>query len=489
MQKTQNNLSIAMAGLLLCSSVARADERDDKIQALEQRLKAQDERIHRLEERLNKQPEKAALLPPASPPEPATTTGISQEAKDGSPAKTNALPLVSIGEEGFVMQSGNAAFRLKIGGLLHIDSRSYFDDGGIENNDMFLIRRARINVDGRVFRDFDFRLQPEFGGSGSPSLRDAYLNYTYAKELQLRFGKFKVPVGLEQLQRDVALMFVERSLVSDITPGRDVGVQLHGEAFRGLLEYAAGVFNGVGDGGTSSNVDTDGQKSVVGRLFFYPLRTTSLQPLQNFGLGVGGSFARTHGAAEMPSGNGYLTEGQQQFFTYFTSSTAGQPNVVGSGDHWRISPQASWYWSRWSLLAEYVLSSQDLARSDLGTSATLKNSAWQVSLGCVLTGEEATPKGVNPNRPFDPHRNSWGALEVVARLSSLDVDNHAFPLFADPTKSASEAMAWGAGLNWYLNKNIRLSADFFHTRFDGGQKGPVTAQDELALFARVQLAF
>ena len=489
MQTTQNNISIAMAGLLLCSSVLRADERDDKIQALEQRLKTQDERIRRLEDLLIKQQEKTAPLPPVAPPEQAGSVAISRDLKDASPAKTNAPPVISIGSDGFVMRSANGNFKLGVGGLLQMDSRSYFNDGGIQNNDMFLIRRARITLDGRVFRDFEFRLQPELGGASAPSLRDAYLNYSYAEEAQLQFGKFKTPVGLEQLQRDRTIMFVERSLVSDITPGRDVGVEFHGTALDKTVEYSAGVYNGVGDGATTSNVDTDGEKSVAGRVFVYPFPSQAPEPFQKIGLGVGGSFARTHGAAEMPSGNGFLTQGQQQFFTYLTSTAAGKPNVVGAGDHWRISPQASWYWRRWSALAEYVLASQDLARSDLGVSSTIQNSAWQVALGCVLTGENASAKGVIPTHPFNPHEGSWGALEVVARLSSLHVDNSAFPLFADPSQSASQAASWAVGLNWYLNENIRAYLDFFQTRFDGGKQAAVTAQDEFALFWRLQLSF
>jgi phosphate-selective porin OprO and OprP len=478
---------LAVFGASLAAT-GRADERDDRIKALEQQLKAQDERIRRLEELLSGQRGKEAPPPKSLTIDPAGVT-VQSEAKAAAPTNAPAPPLLSIGENGFVMQSGDTNFWLKIGGLLQIDARTYFDDGGITGNDMFLIRRARIALDGTVFRDFDFRLQPEFGGAGAPSLRDAYLNYRYAQEFQVRLGKFKTPVGLEQLRSDSATLFIERSLVSDLIPGRDVGLQLFGKALGGGVEYAVGLFNGVGDGSTSSNVDTDGEKSFAGRLFLYPWQRTSLKPLQKLGLGVGGSFARTDGAAALPSGNGFLTEGQQRFFSYFTSSSAGQPNVVGAGDHWRISPQASWYWGRWSALAEYVMSSQALRRSDLGVQGTMQNSAWEVALGCVLTGEDASPERVVPRRPFQPRRNCWGAVEVVLRCSSLDVDNHAFPLFADPTMSASQAMAWVVGLNWYLNKNVRASMDFFHTSFDGGQDGAVSGQDELALFGRLQLAF
>ncbi len=92
------------------------------------------------------------------------------------------------------------------------------------------------------------------------------------KALRQRLGKFKSPIGLEQLQADASLPFNERSLVTDLVPNRDVGVQLWGEVSGGLLSYALGIFNGVGDARNSSNVDFDDTKAFEGRLFLQPFR-------------------------------------------------------------------------------------------------------------------------------------------------------------------------------------------------------------------------
>ncbi|HEX4263225.1 MAG TPA: porin, partial [Verrucomicrobiae bacterium] len=112
--------------------------------------------------------------------------------------------------------------------------------------------------------------------------------------------------------------------------------------------------------------------------------------------------------------------------------------------------------------------------------------------GGVLTGEDATFTGVTPRHPFDPHANHWGALQLVARYADLDVDNKAFPIFANPATSASEAKAWAVGLNWYLNRNIRVNASFSRTTFNGALKGTqatVARQPEEVVFTRLQLAF
>src|SRR5213078_5313763 len=103
-----------------------------------------------------------------------------------------------------------------------------FNEHQIKGNDGFLLRRARPIFQGTVYRDFDFVFVPDFGGS-SVQIFAAYANYRYDSWLQLRAGKFKVPVGLEQLQSDPVTSFNERSLVTDLVPNRDIGFQLWGD--------------------------------------------------------------------------------------------------------------------------------------------------------------------------------------------------------------------------------------------------------------------
>ena len=58
---------------------------------------------------------------------------------------------------------------------------------------------------------------PDFAGR-TAQIFDAYLNYRYAPWLQLRAGKFKLPVGLEQLQSDPVTSFNERALPTALSP-------------------------------------------------------------------------------------------------------------------------------------------------------------------------------------------------------------------------------------------------------------------------------
>jgi phosphate-selective porin OprO/OprP len=365
-----------------------------------------------------------------------------------------------------------------------------------------LLRRVRPILQGTVYRDFDFLFVPDFAPSSGPTIYDAYVNYRYSPALQFQAGKFKVPFGLEQLAQDRDILFNERSLVTDLVPNRDVGFELHGDLFEGRVSYAAGIFNGTTDGGNSGNVDFADDRDFAGRLFFQPLRKSESTVLRGFGFGLAGTYETmsTTNTAGLPSNTGgslpgYFTDGQQQFFAY---NPADKAVVVANDDHWRLSPQAYYYYGPFGLLGEYVISDQKVSRTGVAPydSAHLRNTAWEVSASWVLTGEDAAfAGGVIPRRPFNPREGAWGALQLVGRYAELSLDRAAFPEFADPATSAGSAEAWSIGLNWYLNRNLMVKTSFSHTHFNGGggagtsAPAAVTRNDENVLFTRIQLAF
>ncbi len=168
----------------------------------------------------------------------------------------------------------------RLDGVLQVDSRTFFNDSVNKNvNDGFILRRARPIFQGTLYRDFDFNFTPDFGGS-SVQIFDAYGNYRYAPWLQVRSGKFKTPEGLEQLQQDANISFNERSLVTDLVPNRDVGLQFWGDINGGVLSYAAGIFNGVGDAQNSANAANGNEVEFAGRLFTQPFKASDLTALQ-----------------------------------------------------------------------------------------------------------------------------------------------------------------------------------------------------------------
>jgi phosphate-selective porin OprO and OprP len=174
-------------------------------------------------------------------------------------------------QDGFFIQSADGDNRLVFGLVAQIDARFELGDT-VPVGSTFAIRKARPTLSGRLGRYFDFKVMPDFG-NGQAVLADAYVDIRFFRALRVRTGKDKVPVGHELLQGDGNLMFQERTLASNLVPNRDLGIQAQGEAWGPRLSYAAGVFNGIPDG-TSSTADTDanGAKDLVGRVTVQPFR-------------------------------------------------------------------------------------------------------------------------------------------------------------------------------------------------------------------------
>jgi phosphate-selective porin OprO and OprP len=450
-----------LVGGLVGGQRVHADATSDAIEELKQQIQQLDQKVRVLERQKE----------------------LDVEASD---AKAKEAPKIVIGNAGLSAASGDSNFVFQLHGLVQTDNRTFFNDRdnhgkSIQGNDTFLLRRARPIFSGTLYKDFDFNFTPDFAGS-SVQIFDVYLNYRYAPWLQLRGGKFKVPVGLEVLQSDPVTGFSERALPSALMPSRDIGFQLWGDVANGRLSYAAGVFNGVGDGRNSANSDFEDHREFAGRLFLLPFKGTSVSALQNLGFGVGGSWGNTSSNATGLA-NAYLTDGQEQFFAYTNG-------VVANGEHWRLSPQGYYYWGPFGLLGEYAISNQKVSKG--ATSARLENTAWQIAGSWIITGEDASYAGVTPKHPFDPREGHWGALQLVARYADLNIDDNAFPIFANPATSASEAKAWAVGLNWFLNKNIRVNTSFSRTTFEGNinpKAATVVRQPEEVVLTRLQVAF
>lgn len=406
-----------------------------------------------------------------------------QKEVDDEKAKSAAekAALVEFGRKGLKISSPDKKYELSLKGYAQLDHREFLDDNNESNRGEFLVRRARPTLEVKA-GDASLRIMPDFAGS-TTRVFDAYVDYKLFNELQFRVGKFKPPVGLERLQSATDTFFIERGHPTNLVPTRDIGAQVYGNLFDERLEYQLGIFNGTPDLGNTDS-DVDDKKDIVARVFTTPLRNSDIVALQGLGFGISGSTGEREGSTTNTLLGDYRTPGQQAFFRYRTGGTA----TFADGSHWRVSPQAYWYYTNFGLLAEYVQSNQEVTRS--GSTEELEHSAWQIAGSYVITGEDVNFRGgIKPNEDFDIESGGWGAFEAVARVGETDIDDDAFPVFADPSASASKAQSFGAGVNWYLNENVKLQLNYDHTTFDGGASGDQDRPDEEALISRVQFRF
>ena len=462
-----------LAALIATSLTPLAAQTSDtgELQALREQIRLLDQKLRTLERNLELKDETVA-------------------------AEAKKAPKLTASDGRFEIASADGANSLRLRGLVQADARFYFDDANAAQ-DQFLLRRARLIFEGKFAERFNYVIQPEFAGS-TVSILDANVSTAITPDLNVRLGRFKTPVGLEQLQSDPVAFFNERSIATNLAPNRDVGAEVFGTVATKRLSYQVAVTNGVIDGGNSpaDSSNTEGDFTYSARLFATPFANDKESALKGLGFGLAGATGNYSGSPTAPLVNGYRTDGQQTFFRYRAAPTGVAPTaldtVVADGTSYVVSPQAYFYSGPVGVLAEYFATGTDLTIG--GTTETLNNEAFNISVGYVLTGEDASYRGVTPRSNFNPSAGTWGAFEVVARFAQLDVDDDAFPVFASPNSSATKVNSYGLGLNWYLSKSVRAGFNVFRNEYDlapGAVVAPKTvlADDELAFISRLQVAF
>jgi len=157
-------------------------------------------------------------------------------------------------QDGFFLASGDGNYRLDISGLIQFrymlnlqDDDEFVDNdttrGGFENTRTKLIFSGNI-----VSPDTTYKVEGDFGQTGTMFLKDAWVRQYYDNGWHVQAGQFKAPFLREELVDAGMQQAVERSFVNGVfTADRTQGVMLgyEGEGFR-----FAGSFN---DGGRTPN--------------------------------------------------------------------------------------------------------------------------------------------------------------------------------------------------------------------------------------------
>jgi phosphate-selective porin OprO/OprP len=316
---------------------------------------------------------------------------------------------------------------------------------------------------------------PDFG-NGTVVVQDAYFDIRFSPTFHVRSGKDKTPVGYELLQGDAYLLFPERALASSLVPNRDIGIQAQGTLAGGKIFYAAGIFNGVPDGTSAvAELDANSGKDLAARAVLQPFASAKTPGglLNGLGIQVGGSSGRQLGA--LPT---FKTSVGQTYFSYSDTASA-------SGIRNRVSPAVFYYYKSFGAFAEYMRSTQGVTKEGVETRVT--NRGWEMTGSVVLTGEAASEHGVRPKNTFDPPNGKWGALQVLARYTTLAVDRAAFSAGLAAAHASREAKSFTIAANWYPAAFIKYYVTFERTIFTGGASGP--RPPENVILFRAQLAF
>jgi phosphate-selective porin OprO and OprP len=412
-----------------------------------------------------------------------------------------AAPRITANASRFQIGSTDGANFVRLRGTLFADNRAYAGDSAPETADTFILRSVRPAIEGTFGGIYDFRFVPDFG-SGRSIIVDANIAARFNPGFVVTVGKFKPPVGLERLVSEPDLRFMERGLPTLLVPNRDIGVQLSGEFAGGVFAYQVGYFNGVTDGQSSDNlaspdIESDTGGDYAARVFFQPFINSDNFALRGLGFGVGSTWQDLDGSAANPYLPSYRSQGQLGVFSYRANTATGTtPNnaTFANGERLRLAPQLYYYRGSFGFLGEYTQVKQDVSRTVAGLtlSDTLTHSAWQGQFSWFVTGEEESYRGFTPQSTWQPGKDGWGALELVARYQELDIDDDAFAggnnSFANPLTAITKETSYGVGVNWYPWNTVKLSLNYDRTSFEGGAATGDRA-DEQAIFSRFAINY
>ena len=138
----------------------------------------------------------------------------------------------------------------------------------------------------------------------------------------------------------------------------------------------------------------------------------------------------------------------------------------------------------------------NIDRNEFAPLPSLKFQGGYGEVAYTLTGEtrrynagSASYAGILPANPFSLSGGGWGAWEIAARFSTIDLNDQ---LATANGVAGGRQTIYTLALNWYANRNVRLMFDYLHGTL-GKQISPTNFGDAGASFdafaMRTQVAF
>jgi len=387
---------------------------------------------------------------------------------------------------------GGRNFRLDFSVKVQEDARDPGDDP--VDFKTWELHRLRAGVDGEIFRRLQFSVEREFSEnlnndptrkSTKSQWKDVYAEYVATDWMQIRGGQFKIPYGLDQTSGETNLDFVYRSLGGDyISPGRDVGGEVHGRFFKRGLNYWAGGFRHDGQNSRSSRTVGNEEVTVGEAGFTVGGRVTALVlrrygPTFLKGAELGGSYAQGNVSDEGFLPNGLRARTVVTQHTYFE-------RMFVNGPRKRYGTDLEWVYGPAGARAEYMFvtdarDNQGLGDEDL---SDIRGKAWYVEGAWVVTREKL-------ERPIDPRkgglgRGGFGAVMLSVRFDKLGFDSKQGqdPPFRNTraeTVFPSFDSVWTAGFTYRANRWVKIQGNAIHESLSDIERAPKAADTDIPI--------
>jgi phosphate-selective porin len=365
------------------------------------------------------------------------------------------------------------------------DFRTFSPEVSTDEGELSNLRRFRVGVEGYVTRNLEYEFERELRNEvadffnlrtrpTSALWRDVYGNFRYFRRVQLRFGQFKIPFGLDQLRFGTNGEFVTRSLIGQfLSPGRDVGLMLHGRLAESRIAYQAGLFLHDGWRAHTRDDQYSGERTFAGRVVVPPFSfvpVTFLKPLKDLELGV--AFT------ESPITEGLRSlRGRSWVITHNWFE-----RIFVRGHRLRLGTELSWEPGPFTLKAEVIrVRDQRLGQGIRGEDLPdLIGRGWYVTTAWVVTGEKSG-NALRPRKDFILG-HGIGAIQIAARYEQLRFGSSEHPGL--PTRSSRGANLLSAservatfGVNWHLNRFTRIQFNVLRELLEDIERTPIRGID------------
>ncbi|MEW4981562.1 MAG: porin [Cycloclasticus sp.] len=358
---------------------------------------------------------------------------------------------VNVGKGGLAVKSRDGSFTTKIGGRMQLDSAWYGEDdsaSGSTLGDGTKVRRARLYIKGTVNKDWFYKFEYDFAGSGDTrnGITDIWVGYNGFDfdGLSVKAGHFRDPFMLQDQVSDNNTQFTERASIDAFTASRHIGVM--GSVNRQHWTAALGVF---GDKAKTNGGSDDEGWGLGGRATWMPVNEKG--SLVHFGL-----------AANYRSTDGDSVRFKQQPETNISGVNFVDTGSLSDVDNYlSLGAELAIVQDRFSGQAEYIRTTLDR-----NTASDPTFDGWYAQTGWFLTDDTrpythkgAKFKAVKPSNPFG--NGGMGAWEVALRYSTIDL--------IDTGIDGGEMDNLTLGLNWFPVAGLRFSANYIKVlEMDGG---------------------
>lgn len=312
-----------------------------------------------------------------------------------------------------------------------------------KESNSFNIRMVRMALDGRLMKDFYWKVQLQVNGNtsdlgSSPRMVDAFAEWQKYEAFKIKAGQFKRPFTFENPMHPITQGFMGYSQnVSKLagfsdragehaSNGRDIGVQIQGDflknaAGRNLLHYQVGVFNGQG----TNQKDVDQRKDVIGGIWVAPIK----------GLRIG-AFGWTGSSARKGIWN--VTDANHNVVKNEDGSVKTRSGVRSLSKN-RYAFSAEYAANDWTVRSEYIHS------QGYGFTKSL------------TSGKETD---CNVNYAAGDQADGFYALMIAPVISKKLYAKARYDLYRPRAEWGTSRTQYEIGANYWIGKSIMIGAEY-----------------------------